>query len=80
MGIQGNVSRNNLAHSNETRDWRIYADFAQILISKARDLYAGEDLGIELDSNIYWAMHLTQVATRYSIVGYGTVPADNHGI
>ena len=51
MGIRGNVSRNNLAHANETRDWRIYADFAQILIAKARNLYAGEDLGIELDSN-----------------------------
>ena len=53
MGIRGNISRNNLAHANEIRDWRIYADFAQILISKARDLYADEDLGIELDSNIY---------------------------
>ena len=53
MGIRGNVSRNNLAHANGIRDWRIYADFAQILIAKARDLYAGEDLGIELDSNIY---------------------------
>lgn len=53
MGIRGNVSRNNLAHANETRDWRIYAEFAQILITKARILYAGEELGIELDSNIY---------------------------
>ena len=53
MGIRGKVSRNNLAHANETRDWRMYADFAQILIAKARVLYAGEDLGIELDSNIY---------------------------
>jgi len=51
MGISSTVSRNNLAHANETRDWRIYADFAQILIAKARHLYAGEDLGIELDSN-----------------------------
>jgi len=53
MGIRGNVSRNNLAHANETRDWRIYADFAQILIAEARELYAGEDLGIDLESNIY---------------------------
>jgi hypothetical protein len=53
MGIGCTVSRNNLAHANEIRDWRIYADFAQILIAKARDLYAGEDLGIELNSNIY---------------------------
>jgi hypothetical protein len=53
MGIRGNVSRNNLAHANETRDWRIYADFAQILIAQTRELYTGEDLGIDLDSNIY---------------------------
>src|SRR3989339_394481 len=53
MGISSAVSRNNLAHANETRDWRIYADFAQILIARARKLYADEDLGIELDSKIY---------------------------
>jgi len=53
MGVSCAVSRNNLAHANETRDWRIYADFAQILIVKARKLYADEELGIELNSNIY---------------------------
>lgn len=53
MGISCAVSRNNLAHANETRDWRIYADFAQILIARARNLYADGDLGIELDSKIY---------------------------
>ncbi len=53
MGICSTVSRNNLAHANENRDWRIYADFAQILIARARKLYAGEELGIDLDSNIY---------------------------
>jgi len=53
MGFRGRVSRNTLAHANETRDWRIYADFAQILIAQARTLYAGEDLGLELDSTIY---------------------------
>ena len=44
MGIKSTVSRNNLAHANETRDWRIYADFAQILINKAKVLYADEQL------------------------------------
>ncbi len=53
MGIRGKVSRNTLAHANETRDWRIYADFAQILIKKARQLYAGEDFGLELDQTVY---------------------------
>jgi hypothetical protein len=53
MGIQGKVSRNTLAHANETRDWRIYADFAQVLIRTARELYAGEDFGLELDQTVY---------------------------
>ncbi|OGW96895.1 MAG: transposase, partial [Omnitrophica bacterium RIFCSPLOWO2_12_FULL_44_17] len=48
-----NISRNNLAHTNETRDWRIYADFAQVLISIARHLYAADDFGIELDQTVY---------------------------
>ncbi len=38
-GFRGNASHNTLAHANQVRDWRIYADFAQILISKARRLY-----------------------------------------
>jgi len=53
MGFRGRVSRNTLAHANERRDWRIYADFAQILIAQARALYAGEDLGIELENTVY---------------------------
>jgi len=53
MGFRGRVSRNTLAHANETRDWRIYADFAQILIAQARTLYAGEDLGVELENTVY---------------------------
>jgi hypothetical protein len=53
MGIRGKVARNTLAHANETRDWRIYADFAQVLIHQARALYQGEDFGIELDETVY---------------------------
>ena len=53
MGIRGKVSRNTLAHANETREWRIYADFGQALIRIARELYAGEDLGLELDQTVY---------------------------
>ena len=53
MGFRGRISRNTLAHANETRDWRIYADFAQILIAQARTLYAGEDLGVELENTVY---------------------------
>jgi len=53
MGIRGRVSRNTLANANEKRDWRIYADFAQILIGIARELYADDDFGLELDNTVY---------------------------
>ena len=54
MGIFGNPSRNNLANANQNRDWRIYAEYAQILISQARRLYRDEQLfSIELDNTIY---------------------------
>jgi len=44
-GIRGKVSRSTLADANEKRDWRIYADFAHVLIGMARELYASEDSG-----------------------------------
>ena len=47
MGIRGGISRNTLAHANQTRDWRIYADFAQSLIHTARQLYLDEDFGLD---------------------------------
>jgi hypothetical protein len=53
MGIRGRVSRSTLADANENRDWRIYADFAQVLITTARDLYANEDFGVDLEATVY---------------------------
>ena len=53
MGIKSTVSRNNISHANENRDWRIYADFAQILISRAKDLYVNEPFGVDLQSTVY---------------------------
>ena len=53
VGIRGNIARNTLARANETRDWRIYADFAQVLISTARELYAKDDFGLELKNTVY---------------------------
>jgi hypothetical protein len=53
MGIRSQVSRSTLADANEKRDWRIYADFAQVLIDIARPLYASEDFGLELDDTVY---------------------------
>ncbi|MFH1542494.1 MAG: IS4 family transposase [bacterium] len=53
MGFRSKVARNTLANANTVRDWKIYADFAQVLIREARKLYAGEDFGIELDNAVY---------------------------
>jgi IS4 transposase len=53
LGIRSRISRSTLADANNLRDWRIYADFAQILINIARPLYADDDIGIELDEMVY---------------------------
>jgi transposase len=53
MGIRGPVSRNTLAHANAVRDWRIYQDFAQVLIRSARELYLGDPLAVQLDQTAY---------------------------
>jgi Domain of unknown function (DUF4372)/Transposase DDE domain len=53
MGIKSRVSRSTLADANETRDWRIYADFAQSLIGIARRLYSDEPFGVDLKETVY---------------------------
>jgi len=53
MGIRGRVSRSTLADANESHDWRIFADFAQILIARARLLYAHDSFGAELQLSAY---------------------------
>ena len=53
VGIQCKVARSTLADANEKRDWRIYCDFAQVLIGQARKLYADEDFGLELEETVY---------------------------
>ncbi len=52
-GFHGKISRSTLADANENRDWRIYRDFAQYLIAKARWLYAGDNFGVQLDQTVY---------------------------
>ena len=66
MGIRGGISRNTLAHANETRDWRIYADFAQSLIHTARQLYLDEDFGLELKQTVY-ALDATTIDLYLSV-------------
>jgi hypothetical protein len=53
MGFRGRVARSTLAEANESRDWRIYADFAQVLIGIARPLYAHDPIGVDLDQSLY---------------------------
>ena len=53
MGIRGKASRNTLAHANQVRDWRIYADFARVLIATARSLYVDEDFAVQLNQTVY---------------------------
>jgi hypothetical protein len=53
LGIRGRVARSTLADANETRDWRIYGDFAQALIQRARVLYSDEPLAVELTQTVY---------------------------
>ena len=52
-GIRGNVSRSTLADANRTHDWRIFADFAQVLIGRARELYRHDPLSVELQETVY---------------------------
>jgi len=53
MGFRSRVSRSTLADANNQRDWRIYADFAQVLMAEARSLYIGEDFGVQLEQSAY---------------------------
>jgi len=53
MGFHGRVRRSTLADANDSHDWRIYADFAQVLIAIARPLYAAEPMGVDLEQSLY---------------------------
>jgi hypothetical protein len=66
LGIRGHVSRSTLADANEHRDWRVYADLAQVLIGIARPLYADEPFGVELDETVY-ALDATTIDVSISL-------------
>jgi hypothetical protein len=53
MGFKGKVTRTTLADANENRPWHIYADFAQILINRARKLYLNDELSMDLEQTVY---------------------------
>ena len=66
IGFREPVRRSTLADANETRDWRIYAEFAHRLIAQARKLYASESLGMELANTVYfWIPRPSICACRY---------------
>ena len=70
MGFREPVRRSTLADANESRDWRIYADFAARLIIQARALYASEDLGLELSNTVY-ALDSTTIDLCLSVFPWG---------
>ena len=70
MGFRGRISRATLADANELRDWRIYADFAQVLIRAARDLYRNESFGVELSETVY-AFDSTTIDLCLSLFPWG---------
>lgn len=74
MGFTGPVARSTLADANERRDWRIYADFAQVLIAEARHLYAGEALDVELDQTVY-ALDSSTIDLCLSVFPWATFKA-----
>ncbi len=69
MGFRSQVSRNTLANANQQRDWRIYADVAQVLIREARQLYAHDELGVELEQTVY-ALDSTTIDLCLSLFGW----------
>ena len=78
MGLREPIRRSTLADANESRDWRIYADFAARLIIQARALYASEDLGLELSNTVY---ALDSTTHRSVSVGFsvGAISNDQGG-
>src|SRR5437667_8281558 len=78
-GVRGHVSRSTLADANETRDFRIYADLAQALISTARPLYAGEDFGVDLEQTVY-ALDATIIELCLSLCPWARYRAYHAGV
>ena len=79
IGIRGKVSRSTLADANNIRDWRIYADFAQVSIHTARDLYLDEDLGVDLDNTVY-ALDSTTIELCLSLFPWAQYSPSQAGV
>jgi hypothetical protein len=79
LGIRGNVSRSTLADANESRDWRIFADFARILIAQARGLYLDHDLGIALTEKVY-ALDSTIIDLCMTLFPWAIYKSQQHAV
>jgi hypothetical protein len=74
LGFRGKVARLTLADANESHDWRILADFAQVLIGIARPLYAHDPIGVDLDQSLY-ALDSTTIDLCLSLSGSSSIYA-----
>lgn len=79
VGIRGTVARSTLADANETRNWRMYAEFAQHLIGIARRLYSNEPFGVDLRETVY-ALDSTTIELCLTLFPWAPFQAHNAGI
>jgi len=79
MGFRSRIARTTLARANENRDWRIYADLAQVLIRIARPLYANEDIGLDLDATVY-ALDSTTISLCLSLFPWARFRSHEAGV
>jgi len=79
MGFRSRIARTTLARANENRDWRIYADLAQVLIRIARPLYANEDIGLDLDQTVY-ALDSTTISLCLSLFPWARFRSHEAGV
>ena len=79
LGFREPVAKSTLADANERRDWRLWESLALSLIPKARTLYAGEDLGLDLENTIY-ALDSTTIDLSLTMFPWATFRTTKSGI
>jgi hypothetical protein len=79
LGIRGGISRSNLAHANEMRDWRLYAEFAQALIGMARPMYADDPLEVDLANTVY-ALDSTLIELCLSVFPWASYRSNDSAV
>ena len=87
MGFRGGIARSTIAYANEKRDWRIYADFAQVLFHMAKELYRDDEFGVDLENTVY-ALDSTTIdlclslfpCRRKAAGGAGRIPRRGGGV